>query len=343
MKLIKQIRRYFPIMRRFFPQWRLYGFSVAFWSLLFPFHHVFGFLRSFFGVKKHRAILSYLTKHYKDVIVKFKDRAVQPQSNIEPESTIWVCWWDGEEAMPDIVKVCYKTINQHAGKHPVKLITKNNYKEYVSFPDYIIEKVNSKIMTVTHFSNMLRANLLYEYGGIWMDATILTLKDISLDDMPFFTLKAPARKNNGISMARFAGISDISTPYRHKFGAPKISRWSGFLLAGTKGAVIFEYMREILYAYWKDHNDQIDYVLYDYTIALGYDNIPEMKRMIDNVPCNAIEKFVLEKNLNSEYSENNFSEYQLTTFHKLTWKTNFNEYTKDQKLTIYGHLINLIK
>jgi len=341
MKLTKQIQRYFPIMRRFFPQWRLYGFSVAFWGLLFPFHHVFGFLKLFLGVKKHGAILSYLIEHYKDVIEQYKNKTAQPQLNIDPESTIWVCWWDGEEAMPDIVKVCCKTIKEHAGKHPVKLITKNNYKEYVSFPDYIMEKVNSKIITVTHFSNMLRANLLYEYGGIWMDATILTLKDISLDDMPFFTLKAPAKKNNGVSMARFAGISGIAAPYRYKFGAPKISRWSGFLLAGTKGSVIFEYMRDILYAYWKDHNDQIDYVLYDYTIALGYDNIPEMKRMFDSVPCNLIEKFVMEKNLNSEYSENNYSMYPLTTFHKLTWKAKFNEYTKEQKLTIYGHLLNL--
>jgi len=340
MKLTKQIQRYFPIMRRFFPQWRLYGFSVAFWSLLFPFHHIFGFLRPFLGIRKHKAVLSYLTEHHKDVIDKFAQKTAQPETNIDPFSTIWICWWDGEEAMPDIVKVCCKTIKQHACNHPVKLITKYNYNEYVSFPDYILEKVNSKIMTVTHFSNMLRANLLYEYGGIWMDATILTLQDISLENTPFFTLKAPARKNNSISMARYSGISDISKPYRYKFFTPKVSRWSGFLLAGTKGSVIFEYMRDILYAYWKDHNDQIDYVLYDYTIALGYDNIPDMKKMIDNVPCNAIEKFFMEKNLNSEYSEKSFSVYPLTTFHKLTWKLKFVEYTKNKKLTIYGHLIN---
>lgn len=340
MKLTKQIQRYFPIMRRFFPQWRLYGFSVAFWSLLFPFHHIFGFLRAFLGIQKHRAVLSYLTEHYKDVIVKFSRKNPQPELNIDPASTIWVCWWDGEEAMPGIVKVCYKTIKQHSGRHPVILITKDNYKEYVSFPDYILEKVNSKIMTVTHFSNMLRANLLYEYGGIWMDATILTLKDISLEDMPFFTLKAPAKKNNSISMARYAGISDISTPYRYKLFTPKVSRWSGFLLAGTKGSVIFEYMRDILYAYWKDHNDQIDYVLYDYTIALGYDNIPEMKKMFDNVPCSGMEKFVMEKKLNTEYNDKNFAPFLPIPFHKLTWKLKFNEYTKKQKLTIYGYLLN---
>jgi hypothetical protein len=292
------------------------------------------------GIKKHEAILAYLLCHYRDIIDKFSKKNPEPESNIDPTSPLWVCWWDGEEAMPDIVKVCYNTIKQHSTTHPVKLITKYNYKEYISIPDYIMEKVNSKIITITHFSNMLRANLLYDYGGIWMDSTILTLKEISLTNTPFFTLKAPAKKNNGISMARFAGLSSSSIPYRHNKFSPKISRWSGFLLAGTKGSVIFGYMRDILYAYWKDHNDQIDYVLYDYTIALGYDNIPEMKKMIDDVPCSDMEKFVLEKILNTEFSEEIFAKYLSIPFHKLSWKVNFTDYTKDHKPTIYGHLIN---
>lgn len=341
MKIFKEIRRFFPIVGRFFPACRLYGFSVAFWTLVFPFHHIFNFLRPFLGKKKHKAILTYLTDHYKDIIVKYSKRNPQPDSNIGSSSTIWVCWWDGEEAMPDIIKVCYKSIKQHSGKHPVVLISKYNYKEYVSFPDYIIEKVNGKIITITHFSDILRANLLYEYGGIWMDATILTLKEIFLDDVSFFTLKAPAKKNNSISMARFSGISDLKTPYQYDSSSPNISRWSGFLLAGAKGSIIFEYLRDIHYAYWKDHNDQIEYFLVDYSIALGYDNIPNMKKMIDNVPCGSMEKFVLEKSLNMEYNENNFSQFLSVPFHKLSWKNKFNKFTSGNKLTIYGHLLNI--
>ena len=291
------------------------------------------------GVKKHLAILSYLSDKYGDILQKFSNKTTESESDIDPASPIWICWWQGEDNMPELVKVCYETIKKHAGSHPVKFIAESNYRKYAAFPDYIIEKVQKKIITVTHFSNMLRANLLYEYGGIWMDATILTLKDISFDNMPFFTLKAPAKKNNGVSMARFAGISGIAAPFRHDKNSPAVSRWSGFLLAGTKGSCIFEYMREILYAYWKDHKDQIDYVLYDYTIALGYDNIPEMKKLIDNVPCSIMEKFVLEINMDVEYSQENISKYLSVPFHKLTWKKSFNKFAKDGKLTIYGHLL----
>jgi hypothetical protein len=244
-----------------------------------------------------------------------------------------VCWWDGEDAMPHLVKACYNSIKSHAGTHPVQFVSKYNFREFITIPEYILEKLNAGTMTITHFSNIVRANLLYEYGGIWMDATILTMKDIVFDNMP-----SPAKKSSSVTLARYAGLSNPSA--RISDGTdPQTSRWSGFLLAGTKHSVIFEYMRDILYAYWKDHNDQIDYVLYDYTIALGYEYIPAMKKLIDNVECSIAEKFVLEKELNKEFSKEEFLKYRATPFHKLSWKINFSEFTKDGKPTIYGYLL----
>ena len=265
---------------------------------------------------------------------------------IEPNSPIWLSWWDGEETMPPLVRVCYKSLLKQAGTHPVQLITKHNFQNFITIPEYIIEKVNSGLMTVTHFSNILRANLLYDYGGIWMDATILVLNEISLDKFTFFTLKAPEKNGVGVTISRFAGLSSGFSDKRKRFRnhtEPQISRWSGFLLAGTRQCPVFAYLRDILYAYWKDHNDQIDYLLFDYTIALGYDNIPIMKKLIDNVPCSDVEKFVLEENMNAEYSDELFSQFPMTTFHKLTWKKQFNTNTKDNKPTIYGHLLSSLQ
>jgi len=332
------IKKYWHLLRGFFPKWKLYGFSVAFWSVAFPLHHLFPALRSFLGEEKHASIFRYLLEHYSDVVHGFSKKNSDYISTIEPQSTIWVCWWDGCESMPPLVKACYASIKQHAGTHPVQLITKHNFKDYISIPEYILEKVDAGIMTVTHFSNIVRANLLYEHGGIWMDATILVTQDIRLEDMSFYTLKAPAPKSSSVTLARFAGLSNHAARILDSTN-PQTSRWSGFLLAGTKHSIVFEYMREVLYAYWKDHDNQIDYVLYDYTIALGYEYIPIFKELVDNVPCSDVEKFALEKNLNKEYSEEKFSQYRLTPFHKLTWKSKFATHTKDGKLTIYGYLL----
>jgi len=279
-----------------------------------------------------------LLEHCSDVLHHFTNRHIDSISTIEPQSTIWVCWWDDYDSMSPLVKVCYNSIQQHAGTHPVQLITKHNFKDFISIPEYILEKLDAGIMTVTHFSNIVRANLLYEHGGIWMDATILVTQDIQLDGMSFYTLKAPAPKSSSVTLARFAGLSNSAARILDSMN-PQTSRWSGFLLAGTKHSIVFEYMREILYAYWKDHNNQIDYVLYDYTIALGYEYIPVFKELVDSVPCSIAEKFVMEKNLNREFSKKEFAQYYKTPFHKLTWKSKFATHTKKGKLTIYGHLL----
>ena len=336
----ESLRRIFSKIGRFFPLRRIYGFSVAFWTLLFPLHHLFACCGPFSGVKKHGAILEYLIEHYGEILKGFTGKNTAPELFILPESTIWVCWWDGEEAMPALVKVCYKSILRHAGSHPVRLVTKYNYGDFIPIPKYIVEKVNAGIITITHFSDILRAALLYKYGGIWMDATVLVLADITLENMAFYSLKAPAKKSASITLARFAGLSNTSTASKIRHDGPQTSRWSGFLFAGTQNAVIFELVRDILYAYWKDHNDQIEYLLFDYVIALGYDNVPAIREMIDHVPLCDAEKFELEKSLNNEYSEEGFSRFSLTPFHKLTWKKNFNIHTANNKPTIYGYLLD---
>ena len=331
------LKRIFSMIFRFFPQCRIYGLSVAFWSVVFPLHHVFRFLKPFFGIKKHKAILNYLYKRYSDIINSLLTSNTTPLFNIEPESTIWVCWWDGEEQMPSLVKICYNSILKYAGRHPVKFISKYNYKNFISIPDYIMEKVDKGIITITSFSDILRASLLYEYGGIWLDATILVLKDITLDNYHFFTLKAPG-KSASVSLSRFSGIFNPSARIINN-KMLNASRWSSFLLAGTKHSIIFEYIRNFYYAYWKDHNDQIDYMLVDFIIALGYDFIPNMKNAIDNVPCSPVEKFDMEKKLNNEYSDEYFKQFTETQFHKLTWKNKFSSVTKNGKQTIYGYLL----
>jgi len=340
MKITKKlIQRNIDRVRRFFRQWRLYGFTVAFWVYLFVFNRKWGRLELFVTSRKHRSILKYLSKHYADIIKRFAEKNTIQESNIDPVSTIWVCWWDGLNLMPELVKVCYNTLKQHSGTHPVQLITKYNVHDFISIPDYIYEKLNTGIITVTHFSDILRTALLFEYGGIWIDSTILVLKDISFENLPFYTLKTTT-KTNSISHIRWRGLSHTSSHFNNK-ASPEINRWSGYLLAGTRHALLFEYMRDFFFAYWKEQKDIIDYLFIDYVMAIAYDTIPNIKKVIDDVPCIDIDKFALEKNLNSVFSDEQFARYSMTTFHKLTWKEKFDVYTKDRKLTFYGYLISV--
>ena len=55
---------------------------------------------------------------------------------------VWVCWWQGEESMPELVKMCFKRLKDTlpADITELHLITFDNYKDYVMFPAHIEQK-----------------------------------------------------------------------------------------------------------------------------------------------------------------------------------------------------------
>ena len=330
------IKRLFSSTLLFFRQLRFFGFFPAFWSFLYSYSRLLGRFRTFAAFQKHRSVVKYLSGHYASIIDKFSNKKETQAQHIEGDSIIWVCWWDGIKAMPPIVNACYNSIVRHAGDHPVRLISKHTINDFVSIPEFIIEKVNAKIITLTHFSDIIRAAVLSEYGGIWLDATIFVLKNIVLDNMPFFTLKTK-QKTLSISHDRWQGLCSLSSNGNYKTNT-EINRWSGFILAGAKKSPLFEFMKEFFYAYWTKENNMIDYLLIDYAIALAYDTMPEVKKMIDAVPCSEGDKFALEHSLNTEFSDELLDSFSRMTFHKLSWKLHFDEYTKNKKLTMYGYL-----
>ena len=138
----------------------------------------------------HNKVINYLEKNYDSLIQKYMHQV--SSSNKDIPNIIWVCWWQGLENAPEIVKVCFESIKKFAGERKVILITQNNYQDYVDIPDYIIEKVKKGIISITHFSDVLRVNLLSKHGGIWIDATCLLTANIFEDFIPeFYTVKLP--------------------------------------------------------------------------------------------------------------------------------------------------------
>jgi hypothetical protein len=297
-----------------------YGLPVAFWDILDSQKYRIGIFPDKINEKKHTTIITWLTKKYQYFISDFTKRIAEITLSQEKPipKFIWVCWWDGIEAMPPIVKACYNSVLMHAGKYTVNLITKDNFNDFISIPGYVLEKVKSGIMTVTHFSNIIRMSLLAKYGGLWVDATILVTNTIQLDGMPFFTIKW-----------EYGGED-----------APK-RRWTGNCIGGAKDNILFEFVREFLFEYWKKNNGMIDYFLYDYTIAVTYNSIPYVQRMIDGVRINNQEYYAMQDNLENEATPDFFNAVcKDTIFHKLTWKKNFPTETAGNNLSVYGYMLN---
>ena len=103
------------------------------------------------------------------------------QPSGEPSRTVWTCWWQGEDKAPDIVKACWQSQRKNLpdGVRHI-IITKENYSDYITIPNYVLDKFENEENKIAHLADFIWAGLLYRHGGVWLDATVLLLKPSSV-------------------------------------------------------------------------------------------------------------------------------------------------------------------
>ena len=221
-------------------------------------------------------IFHFLQEKYSDLIKKYS-QAVIDEKNCPPvkDYQIYFCWLQGEENLPPIVRCCYNSLKQNAGRYKIVFIDEKNFSKYVDIAPHIMEKFRAGKITRTHFSDILRVNLLERHGGLWLDSTVLVTEPLErykfLLEKYFFTQRFYKEKN-----CRNAWAENIS------FG-----RWASFIQGTTvRHNPLFAFEKEFFNEYTRDFDEFIHYVLLDFAIDLAYENIPVAKKMIDDVPFN---------------------------------------------------------
>ena len=286
-----------------------------------------GFTRVLRKLKLNHAVKSYERFKY-DSIIRWLDKRYGEEADraiagdvshckIQEDSPIWIFWWQGEETMPPVVKSCYKSVLRNAEKHPVILITENNITEYVDIPQYIYEKIREKKMTLTHFSDILRENLLYKHGGIWMDATLYMTGPFSKEmyKYEYYSIK----------------------------GAFEEWEWTGFFQASGKGNSFAKVVSHLFNCYWKEHDFLISYLLIDCFLAVARKHSPDIDCMINDLPQQDSSIF----RLNNEYLDRIYNEDEMnelckkTNLHKLSYKYKHAEEIGEIK-TFWGVILNEI-
>ena len=269
---------------------------------------------------KHYLLTLIILYRYKtnEVLDHYKEQTPQKEEPIGATSPIWVCWWQGEKKMPDIVKACYSSICRHADNHPVILITEKNFQEYATMPDFIMQRLYKREMTITHFSDLLRMNLLKRHGGIWLDSTILLTKDIDSiinTSLPYYSHHHIPNNCNVVK-----GNGPVSFLLAVKAIFSPLSSWMLSTIIGKTTTGI------------------VTYLFIDYLFALAYKHIPAVSKMVNNIPVQPMSN--LSKCLNQEYDKKAMETfYTKYHFHKLTYKKAFAMQTRNGKKTIYAHLL----
>lgn len=238
---------------------------------------------------------------------------------LEKDAPLWIFWWQGMEKAPDLVQACVKSIAVWAGEHPVHLLTRENLADYLCLPPYLYQRLEKKRIGYAHFSDVVRVALLYEYGGIWCDATLFAAGDFlkEAEGKPLYSCK---QRNGGRFLA--AG------------------RWATFFWAGGKKNPVFGVCRDFLYAYWERHTVVLDYLMPDYILDAACRKVPLVEQMIHNIPYNNEDLYWLRQHLNQCWQEEEFRKVTANTLlFKLTYKSSCRE-EKDGRPTYYGKLIS---
>lgn len=273
----------------------------------------------------HKSILRYLKKHYNGLIEKYNkiDTLTEGYTTSE-RNTIWCFWWQGIENAPEIVKVCVETIHRANPSCKIIVINENNFSDYVDIPEYIIAGVRNGDISFTHFSDILRFNLLKKYGGVWVDSTIYCVNKFPegyLSASLFTPKSTPA-------------LSECVADYR----------WACYLMGGNAEHILFNFIVDFYNLYFKEHRSVLHYFLIDYCIELAYENIPTIKKALDGIPTNNEMRVFLTKHLCDSYT----SDYSLqelskkADFYKLFWKQEYYDFDKNGELTVWGFLKNEI-
>jgi len=238
----------------------------------------------------------YLKKYVKQTSkVKF-DYPQKQKSKI-----IWQYWEQGLENAPDIVKACLKSVERYKGDFQQIILDKESIKEYIKIPEEI-EKLKEKgIIKSAHYSDIVRTYLLCEYGGIWIDATVLLT-----DELPDYIKNAEL----------FVFQNEL------KLDCDNLNMASYFISSAPHN-VILEHCKDIFTRYWNENLFLNNYFmfLHAFTMLTQYDK--DCKDCFSKIPFFSflpVQRFQSE--LLNQYSAERWEQIKsISPVHKLSYKS----------------------
>lgn len=256
-------------------------------------------------LRKHETVLKYLENKFGDFYAAYDYRAPLPEVDPALENKIWMCWWQGLDNAPEIVKACVDSVRRNAGNREVIIITDKNVREYVSFPQCIRRRYNEGSLSKTHISDFLRLELLSRYGGLWLDATFFCAGslDKSLYSAPLFSIKRPDYFHASVAGGMFANYS-LGCDNEHRR--------------------VFATIRDYFLKYWEEEQFLVDYLLTDYLIVLAQRHDSYIDQAFKQIKPNNPMCDELFKVLDEPYDALKWKALTKDTdLFKLTWKQQF--------------------
>jgi len=257
---------------------------------------------------------------YNDLYKKYKfviDNGVNNTRSSEKSNKVWICWFQGLENAPELVKCCVSSVKKNFSDKEIIILSEENVFDYVHLPEYVIKKWKSGIIPPAHFSDLIRIDLLCSYGGIWCDATVLC------------TETPPSHMTDGKLFV---------------FKEMDLLRWdkepiicSSWYIESWSQQRILLLTRKLLLMYWEKAEKLENYFLCHLFLAMAARRYPKEWEAIP--VFNNRSPHTLQFELNKPFTQERWEQLlKMSPLHKLN---HHNKYDLDG--TLYGHVLEEYK
>ena len=273
-------------------------------KLYIKFHRVHGMKSKFAAsIERQERVYQSLQKKYQYVV---DQHVPSKECDRKPSDYVWICWFQGIENAPKLVKACVQSIKEN--------IPEKNIGNYVTFPKYISEKYKKGSITPAHYSDLLRIQLLSTHGGMWIDSTVLCTSS----NIPTCITNAPMFVYKELSLL---------------FSKPVVA--SSWLMEAYSSHPIITLTRDLLFEYWKTHNYLQDYFLFHIFFSIATKKYQEEWKKIPVFNNNS--PHVLQFELKENYSEERWNQIkEMSVFHKLTRHIMYEDFPN----SFYMHILD---
>ena len=206
-----------------------------------------------------KIIPSYLEKHCLAAVGTVP--VTPPPGQGDSPEKIFSIWFQGEENAPEVVKSCFASIRKHCSQELV-VLDSNTLPDYIELPKPIVEKFRQGKIGYAHFSDLCRVELLYRYGGYWLDATAFVTGPVPdvIADTSFFVYRTGHR------------ISGYYSYIQNCF------------IHARKGEWLLEAWRAMMLAYWMDEDSRVDYFQHQLMFKTLVTRNAEARRRFEAMP-----------------------------------------------------------
>lgn len=277
-----------------------------------------------------------VASYWREVINQYADKKIR-QYDILPvnkelvgEKIIWQYWGQGLNNLPEMVEICFASVDNHADNYQVIRITDDNLSDYIKFPKFVDEKRKNGVFRPVFFSDLLRVALLSAYGGVWLDASIL-LTDKLPEEYKNCNFFMYSRDPNSLNKEWGKDDTHFYFNWREDF---KVKHLSSIMFSKPKSLIAGTLVDLLLY-YWRNEG-KIEYYFF---FQVMINELKKSKAISFDFPVvDDTLPHLLQFKMKKQFNESEFREIiSQTSIHKLTIHEAFREHCFAGQ-TYYGYL-----